>query len=265
MSERWTITGGASPLIATAIHDGHRVRDEVLPLFALDDAGRLREEDPFTGGWTTITDQRIIAHHSRFEVDLNRPPERAVYVQPEDAWGLTVWRETPPEAVLARSYQQHADFYAAMRDFFDRVQREHGAFVVYDLHSYNHRREGPDGPPADPAANPEINVGTGYMQDRARWGGVVTAFMRDAAAYAYMGRHLDVRENVKFRGGYFARWLHETYPESACVLSIEFKKYFMDEWTGQPDPDQLAAIRSLLASTVPGVLAARAASIDAQS
>lgn len=264
MSEFWTITGGDSPLVATAIHHGHAARPDVLPLFALDDAGRLREEDPFTGGWTTITGSRVVVHHSRFEVDLNRPPERAVYVTPDDAWGLTVWHDPLPDNVLARSRQQHTDFYAAMREFFDRVQREHGVFVVYDLHTYNHRRNGPDAPPADAAGNPEINVGTGHMPDAIRQAGIVDAFMRDAAAYHYMGRHLDVRENVKFRGGYFAKWLHETYPETACVLSIEFKKFFMDEWTGQPDPEQLAAIKSLLAATVPGVLAARAALIDNQ-
>lgn len=265
MNEPWTITYGDSPLIATAIHDGHAARPDVQPLFALDDAGRLREEDPFTGGWTAITDQRVVVHHSRFEVDMNRPPEKAVYIQPEDAWGLTVWREPLPEDVLARSRQQYADFYAALRDFFDRVQREHGPFIVYDLHSYNHRRGGPDAPPAEPVGNPEINVGTGYMPYRGRWAGVVDAFMRDATAFDYMGRHLDVRENVRFRGGNLARWLHQTYPESACVLSIEFKKFFMDEWTGQPDAEQLAAIKSLLAATVPGVLAARAALIDSQS
>ncbi len=38
------------------------------------------------------------------------------------------------------------------------------------------------------------------------------------------------------------------------MLSIEFKKFFMDEWTGELDTDQHAAIGRALAGTVPGVL-----------
>ena len=56
--------------------------------------------------------------------------------------------------------------------------RAHGSVVVYDLHSYNHRRAGPDGPPADPVQNPDVNLGTGSL-DRDRWGPLVDRFMAD--------------------------------------------------------------------------------------
>jgi hypothetical protein len=125
--------------------------------------------------------------------------------------------------------------------------------VVFDLHSYNHRRDGPEAPPADPELNPEVNVGTGTM-DRERWGPVVDAFMGSLRAFDYRGRRLDVRENVKFRGGQFSRWIHENFPTAACSLAIEFKKFFMDEWSGEPDPVQLDAIRTALATSVPAVL-----------
>jgi hypothetical protein len=48
--------------------------------------------------------------------------------------------------------------------------------------------------------------------------------------------------------------VHQTVPDSACVLAIEFKKFFMDEWTGEPDRPVIEEIRKALASTVPGVL-----------
>jgi hypothetical protein len=38
------------------------------------------------------------------------------------------------------------------------------------------------------------------------------------------------------------------------VLSLEFKKFFMDEWSGEPDRAQLEAIRQALQSTLPGLL-----------
>ena len=65
------------------------------------------------------------------------------------------------------------------------------------------------------------------------------------------GRRLDVRENVRFRGGYFSRWVHEQYPGRGCALAIEFKKTFMDEWTGVVDDDHVAQLGDALRDTLP--------------
>ncbi len=137
----------------------------------------------------------------------------------------------------------------------DKVQ-SHGAVIVYDLHAYNHRRDGPDGDIADPRLNPEVNLGTGTMADRARWADVVDGFMadlRDGARDAGM-EGLDVRENVKFEGGQVGKWIHERYGRDACVLSIEFKKTFMDEWSGEPDRAHLDRLRAALGYAVGGTL-----------
>ena len=79
-------------------------------------------------------------------------------------------------------------------------------------------------------------------------------FVEALRSFDYGGHHLDVRENVKFRGGAFPAWTHRTFPDSACVLSIEFKKFFMDEWTGEPDEVLVSAIGSALNTTLPGAL-----------
>lgn len=248
----WKITVGEGPLVATAIHDGHDLRDEVAEQMALIASERLREEDPFTGQWTDIVPNQVLGCRSRFEMDLNRPRDKAVYVHPEDAWGLKVWKKLPSFDLIATSLAQYDAFYQEMQRFFSDLQERYGRFVVFDLHTYNHRRGGPEGLPADPQQNPEVNVGTGTL-DRDRWGALVDRFMGELRACDFLGRHLDVRENVKFRGGHFARWVHETFAGAGCVLSIEFKKFFMDEWTGKPDPQQLAAIRNVLAAVVPGI------------
>ena len=91
----WKTFRNPGPFIATAIHDGHLLRKEVAELTALTEDERLREEDPFTGKWTSIGNSRIIGLRSRFEVDLNRPREKAVYIKPEDAWGLRVYDFEP--------------------------------------------------------------------------------------------------------------------------------------------------------------------------
>ena len=248
------VTIGEGPLVATAIHDGHVVRPEVAELLALDDAQRLREEDPFTAEWTTLAPTRVVGLRSRFEVDLNRPRDGALYLTPEQAWGLTVWRRTLPANVVAHSLAEYDAFYSLLRRLLDEKVHRHGRFVVFDIHSYNHRRDGPDAPPADPLANPEINVGTGTMP-RWRWARLVDRFLNDLRSGDRAGaRPLDVRENVRFRGGYLAKWVHGAYPNSGCAIAIEVKKFFMDEWTGRPDRDAIASIGHALSAAVPGLL-----------
>ena len=125
--------------------------------------------------------------------------------------------------------------------------------VVYDLHSYNYKRDGASKPPEPDEQNPEINLGTGTL-NRERWAPVVDRFIEETKKYSFMGRTLDIRENIKFRGGYFPRWIHEKFPSTVCSLSIEFRKFFMDEWTGEPITDVIEEIKKLLELTTYGVL-----------
>jgi len=109
-SDQWEITEGQGPIVATAIHDGHELRAEVLEGSGLTDLARLREEDPYTGTLTSAGDTRIVVRKSRFEFDLNRPRDRAVYIKPEDAWDLPVWKEEPSAEVVARSLVEYDAF-----------------------------------------------------------------------------------------------------------------------------------------------------------
>lgn len=245
----WHLHLGSGPLIATAIHDGHEVREAVARHLALSDLEREREEDPFTGAWTRVAPTRVVATRSRFETDLNRQRGRAVYGGPEDAWGLTVWNGNPRDEMVAESLAEYDAFYAAMRQLLSDVTHAQGHFIVLDLHSYNHRRLGPDGPAANPKDNPQVNIGTGTM-NRARWAPVVDTFIETLRSFDFPGGKLDVRENVKFFGGNWPRWIHETFPDTGVAIAIEFKKFFMDEWTGQLDGDCAQAIEDALRSTI---------------
>jgi N-formylglutamate amidohydrolase len=239
------------PIVAVSIHSGHALRPEVATRLALPKGARLREEDPYLDGLTDVTDARVVVHVSRFEVDLNRPPARAVYLSAEDAWGLPLWKERPGPEVVERSLTVHRRFYEKMERLLGGFARRFRRFVVLDLHSYNHRRQGASGACTDPRLAPEINLGTGTL-DRARWAPVVDSFMRDLGRAA----DKDVRENVCFEGGYFPAWVHRTFPGSACALAIEMKKTFMDEWTGTLDAREFERLHLGLAATLPGLVSA---------
>jgi N-formylglutamate deformylase len=94
-----SINAYSSPLLATAIHDGHDIRQGIGNYLNIDESERLREEDPCTGFFTDISESRIVVNTSRFEVDVNRPRDGAVYSNPEQAWGLNVWKEDVPVSV----------------------------------------------------------------------------------------------------------------------------------------------------------------------
>jgi N-formylglutamate amidohydrolase len=248
----WQTQSGDGPLIACAIHDGHAVRPEVAECLRLDDAQRRYEEDPYTGAWTTFASTQIIVRRSRFEFDLNRPRDKAVYITPADAWGLEVWRCTPSDRLIAESLRAYDAFYAHLRELLEKLVARHQRVVVFDLHSYNYVRGGIDGTAADPEQNPEINLGTGTMQ-RGHWSRIIERWLAEMRQYDYFGRGLDVRENIRFFGGQLPRWVHENFTTSACVLAIEVKKFFMNEWTGELDAAKHQSVGVALARAAAGV------------
>lgn len=241
----WSIEIGDGPVVAAALHAGHEVRPDAAEWLEAEAADRLREEDPLTGLWTTIGDSAIQVFRSRFEVDLNRPRNEAIAFDAKDSWGLRVWRNHPPEHVVERSLAEYDAFYEDMRALFDRLTQDWNSVLVLDLHSYNYRRAGPDKPSASIVSTPEINVGTGSL-DRRRWASLVDGFIAALRTQRYQRRILDVRENVKFKGGHFTRWLHENYPEKVCALALELKKIFMDEWVGTANIMALEDLRVAL-------------------
>jgi N-formylglutamate deformylase len=238
----------ASPIVLTAIHNGHELREEVKLNCAVSDDDRLREEDPHTAFFTEIGTNRIILHTSRFEVDLNRSRDKAVYLEPKDCWGLTPRLSPPDKECIERSLAEYDAFYRRIGLVVDEMIRTFGKVIIYDIHSYNHQREGLNAPFDDPEQNPEIILGTSNMA--FAWMPLIEQMKDKIRNYNWFGRSLDCRINVKFTGGHFAQWIHHQYKDNACVVSIEFKKIFMNEWTGITDHSLLTELRTVLATTL---------------
>jgi len=212
---------------------------------------RFREEDPYTAYVADLPVSRIIVETSRFQTDLNRRREEAVYRDPDDAWGMTVWQPMLPELVVNQLLAEYDRFYADVAQLIQWTIERFGKFVVLDVHSYNHRRETPLAT-ASIGENPEVNVGTAHNHEQ--WKGLGQQFTRFLAHHQIDGMSIDVRENVKFKGGGFSEWINRNYGEHGCVLSLEFKKTFMDEWTGRVDIVHLRQLRSMLAGCIPFLL-----------
>jgi len=239
------------PVIVTAIHQGHRVAAPLMEYMHLQEHERFREEDPYTGYMANLPVNRIVVETSRFQVDLNRRREQAVYRRPKDAWGLTVWEPALPELMVDRLLEGYDRFYAEMDQLLQWVLALFGKFVVLDIHSYNHRRTRPD-ESANIGENPELNIGTGHNHEKWKpLGHCLASFL---AHHRFEDRFLDVRENVKFKGGGFSEWINRNYGAYGCVFSLEFKKTFMDEWTGWVDISHLNRIHAMLGGCIPFLL-----------
>lgn len=232
-----------SPIIATAIHDGHIIPAAFMEKMQLQEHERMREEDPYTANMTHLPVNIVTVATSRFLVDLNRSRAHCIYKHPEDAWGLSVWKTPISEQMEEQLLNYYDLFYARMAALIQRTIQSQGRFVVLDIHSYNHRRMHPD-EEAPIEENPEINIGT--IHNLAKWQPLIDRFIEGLSKTKIMGHRPDVKENVKFKGGDFSKWICTHYGDYGCVLSIEFKKTFMDEWTGRLDVDHLLAIQHAL-------------------
>ncbi len=243
----WTVQHGPGAVLATAIHDGHELRPEVAREMVLAGLDRLREEDPFTGEAVRAVPFHLVVHRSRFEFDLNRAPESAVYSTSEQCWGLDVWKSGELDHELVdRSLNLHGEYYKMLGALLDDLASRHDRFAVIDAHSYNHRRDGPGSAPTPQQDAPDVNIGT-FSMPRDEWAFLVDPLMHAMRDFDFNGRRLDVRENVAFQGkGEQTRFIHERYPGRGCAIALEFKKFFMDEWSGEPDASEVAAMRAFI-------------------
>ncbi|SKB77516.1 N-formylglutamate amidohydrolase [Sphingobacterium nematocida] len=236
-----------SPFWSFAIHDGHHIDDDLLPYLLLNSKQRLREEDPYTALIAELPINQFVVGTSRFQLDLNRDIEQSVYLRPELAWGLDVWEENLPSTFLEILYKKHRDVYRIIERHIQTTIQKYGFFVVLDVHSYNAKRTSAR-EEVDKEANPQINLGTYY--NTPKWRLLTDNFVAAIQGQKLYGEPIDIRENVKFKGGYLSQFINANFGEKGCVLAIEFRKDFMNEWTGEPDVQRIAACKQLLINTV---------------
>lgn len=250
-----TIGNEALPLLATAIHAGHQLPPELLKICGISEADRLREEDPYTDEAAALFPNHIVVRSSRFAIDLNRKPEKAVYLTPADCWGLPARTEALPGPLLARLRQDYASWYSLLQYQIERLLELHPFLVVLDLHSYNHRRGGPHAEPDLQEQNPDIIIGRSNLRNKHYPAAEALCQLLDGQPF--LDGILDCRQDVKFPGGQMSRWLNDRYPDRLICLAIEFKKTFMDEWSGKLDRPAWSELKSLFFSRVQAWLASQ--------
>ena len=154
----------------------------------------------------------------RFEYDLNRDPENAIYT---DAWGKQLWREPLEEGMKRKSLRKHEAFYEVVHALIQKLEQLFGAVVVYDMHSYNWKRWDRE--------VPVINLGTANINSE-RFGKSVEEWRLSLSKLDLPGGiEATSKINDTFQGnGYFLKFITKNF-KNTLVLATEFKKVYCDE------------------------------------
>ena len=218
-----------------AVHDGHQFRQELWHNCLHSTYDRWYEEDPATKEMVRAHPIVIAGMDSRFEYDLNREPERAIY---EDAWGKKLWKQPLSEGMKQKSLQKHANFYKVVQALITKIEDLFGVCVVYDMHSYNWKRWDRE--------VPTWNLGTSNI-DTNRFE-VEIELWRSMLEKMKLpnGIRSTARVNDTFQGnGYFLKFITKNF-NNTLVLATEIAKVYCDELEQVMYPEVVSAVEKAL-------------------
>lgn len=228
------------PYVCAAVHNGHQFRKELWAKCLHTAYDRWYEEDPET--------ENMVKHHpivisgldSRFEYDLNRDPDNAIY---DDAWGKKLWKEPLSEDEKLRSLKKHQNFYKVVHALIKMLEQKFGCSIVYDMHSYNWKRWDRE--------VPTWNLGTSNI-DSKRYKNSIEDWRKDLSEIKLPnGIPTTAKVNDTFQGnGYFLKFITNNF-NNTLVLATEVAKIYCDEEDQVLYPEVVTAIRKGLKTRLP--------------
>jgi len=231
-------------VLGVALHAGNRVRSEMEEIMEVSREERFREEDPYTDRFVKDFPMQLIALDSRFEYDLNREMESAIYPFHKRKWGLQIWKRplTPDER--KKTLLKYREFHALLDMVINFILESCRMAILFDVHSFCYQRERRQEWWKD--EHPEVNLGTRSI-NRDYFAPRIEAFLEHISRTRVDGHRIRVAENAVFPGGYLTRKFARSHEKEVLVLAIEYKKIFMDEHTGQLEEELLNnLVRDLL-------------------
>ena len=228
------------PYICGAVHDGHQFRRSLWENCIHTEHERWYEQDPCTHAMVKSHPIVIAGCDSRFEYDLNRPPETAVF---EEAWGKQLWRNPLSNEEKEHSLSKHNGFYSVVNVLVLQLEKLHKNVIVFDMHSYNWRRWD--------RQVPTWNLGTDNI-DNARFGIIVDSWSAKLGSMKLPG---DIAQtsliNDVFQGnGYFLKYITKHF-KNTLVLATEISKVYCDERSGIIYPEVVRSVEEHLKELIP--------------
>lgn len=226
--------------VCAAVHDGHQLRKELWGNCLHSEYERWYEEDPETKKMIQSHPIVIAGIDSRFEYDLNREPEHAVF---DTAWGKQLWKSPLSESEKQKSLNKHHNFYKVVNTLISKIEGKHQKCIVYDMHSYNWKRWDRE--------VPTWNLGTANI-DNNRFKNYVNSW-RDFLSSIELphGIKQTAKINDTFQGnGYFLKFITKNF-KNTLVLAIEIAKIYCDEYEQIIYPEVVDAVEKQLNTLLP--------------
>jgi N-formylglutamate amidohydrolase len=228
------------PYICAAIHDGHQFRKELWDNCLHTEYDRWYEEDPETKNMIASHPIVISGCDSRFEYDLNRAPEDAVFVT---AWGKQLWKTSLPEAQKQKSLAKHEAFYKVVHTLVKTIETKHKVAIVYDMHSYNWKRWDRE--------VPTWNLGTSNV-DNERFGPDIEAWRQSLSEMELPNdiKSAALINDTFFGNGFFLKYITNSF-KNTLVLATEIAKVYCDEYEQVNFPEVVNSVEKQLRERLP--------------
>jgi N-formylglutamate deformylase len=229
----FTLARGTTPLVVSLPHCGRVIPDELRE--ALVERATSVEDtdwhlDRLYAFAVDLGASLLVPRHSRFVIDLNRPPDDTpMYPGANNTelcptrffTGEPLYREgrAPDAAEVARRRERWwAPYHRALRDELDRVRAAHGHAVLFDGHSIKARL-----PWLFEGRLPALNLGTAA-------GTSCAPSLRDALAAVLAGQaRYDHVVDGRFKGGFITRHYGRPAEDVHAVQLEMIWDCYMDE------------------------------------
>ncbi|NMM44338.1 N-formylglutamate deformylase [Rhodospirillaceae bacterium KN72] len=227
MSEIYTLHRGHAPLLVSVPHAGTAVPDDIACRLS-EEAKPLADTD-----WhvhtlydfaASLGASVLVAHYSRYVVDLNRPPDNESLYPGQTTTGLipidtfdgnpVYQNDVDPDLseVVGRVDGFWRPYHSALQTELDRIKAEHGHAVLWDAHSIASKV-----PRLFDGHLPDFNLGTNGGKSCAEdLADAVYAKAQSAEGYTSV-------LNGRFKGGYITR--HYGKPQDGIhALQLELSQ-----------------------------------------
>lgn len=250
MNSVYSLHPGSAPLLISLPHDGTALPDDLAARMT-PSARRVPDTDWHVSrlyAFARDLDASVLAPtHSRYVVDLNRPPDDVSLYPGQNTTGLcpTVQfsgepvyldgQQPTPEEVAARVERYWKPYHQALRAEIDRLREAHGRVVLWEGHSIRSVV-----PFLFEGRLPDFNLGTA---DGASCSPVLQAGLSEVLAAH--GRYTHV-VNGRFKGGYITRHYGDPRANVDAVQLELAQANYMDEERFDYLPERAAATQTVL-------------------
>ncbi len=218
------------PYVCFSTHSGSKIRKEAKKNIAISQRKRKYQEDPHTEDFVVSMPIMAQGLDSRYEYDLNRSPENAIY---EEAFGYKVWKKALTEAEKKKALQKHQNFYTVISVLLQKLESKFQACVVYDIHAFNYKKIERE--------TPMFNIGTEKIDNR-KFGNFVKSWQKELEKIQLPEIESTVKINDVFHGrGYLLEYITKNF-SNTLVLATEIKKVYCNEEKGDFFPVVIDAI-----------------------